>query len=421
MNKFLIPLFALLVIIPSFASSQKFDKIDRYLFAEQYEEAIPLLESAIKKDSINYKNHFRLGKVYQNLKRYPQATASYQKAHELKPQSKSVLLSLSGSLYNMGSYPNAEKMMMKFQLLDTTNHQANILLAKIHTTQGNYAESIKVYRQILRKDSLNAFAYKQMAGLYNKLNKHIEALANYQKAYNLNPKDLSVTLHLIQSLYDMTGYAGALRYANEGLAVYPNHPLILKKKVKVLIASEWYENALTILKEMDARKQLKIQDYKQLGICYMQTKQYEAALTSFNKVLALKEFMNDPMINFYAGVCCARLHKTPEAIDHLETALHTITPPIKASIHLQLAKSFNANREFAKAVKQYKQSFDIDSKQAKVLYEIATTYEEFGNHKKEALNFYTKYMHMENNKACKNYEYAKSRVLHLKEALHFEK
>ena len=55
------------------------------------------------------------------------------------------------------------------------------------------------------------------------------------------------------------------------------------------------------------------------------------------------------------------------------------------------------------------------------LYEIATTYEEFGNHKKEALEFYTKYMHRETNKESKNYEYAKSRVLHLKEALHFEK
>ena len=357
MNKILHLFLILIIALPYAAASQKIDKIDRLLFTEQYDIAIPLLQSAIEKDSTNFHNHFRLGKVYQHLKRYSKATKSYKKAYQLRPESKAVLLSLSGSLYNMGNYPGAEKIMMKYQTLDTTNYQANILFAKIHTTQNNYAEGVKIYQRILASDSSNAYVYKQIAALKNKLNEHIGTLAAYQKAYDLNPKDLSIILHLMQSLYEMTGYGAALKYANEGLEVYPNHPLILKKKAKVLIAAEWYENALTILKDLDSKNLLKQSDYKQLGICYMQTKQYEPALRNFNKIISVEEFMNDPILNFYVGICYARLHEIEEAISHLETALVFITSPMKASMHLQLAKSYNDNREFARAIEQYKKEF----------------------------------------------------------------
>ena len=90
-------------------------------------------------------------------------------------------------------------------------------------------------------------------------------------------------------------------------------------------------------------------------------------------------------------------------------------------MHLYLAKAYNATREFEKAVIEYKKHIELDNSNPEVLYEIATTYEEFGDNKKKALKYYSQYINQTDDIGGERYEYAKSRILHIKEKIHFEK
>ena len=413
-----IPFLALVLII-SEGTAQKIQKVDQLLFSEQYNEAIPLLEEMIKKDSSNTMLYFRLGKVYQSLQNNSKAIEYFQKARQLKPESTSVLLNLSNCFYTSGNYPWAEKTLLELNAIDTTNFKAKLLLAKTYATQNKYREGLHIYQQLNQIDSLNPYIYKQMGNLKKRLQDFPGSLASYLKSYELNPNDLSVLLHVIQQFYEMTGYHEALSYANKGLETYPNNHLILKKKAQVLIGLEWYENALNILKDLEERKLLSANGFKQLGICYMQTKQYEQAITSFEK--CGQSFEKDPMINFYNGICYSRLHQHEKGIEYLENAISHITPKIKASMHLYLAKSYGNTRQFEKAISEYKKHFEMDDTNPDILYEIATTYEEFGDNKKKALKYYSKYINQAENKEDERYEYAKSRILRIKENIHFEK
>jgi len=419
MNPFiLLLLLGIFINIPA-SFSQKTEKVDQLLFSEQYTKAIPLLHAMIKKDSTNSKLYFRLGNAYQKLNQNNRAINNYTKAKQLDPNSTATLLNLSSCLYSSGNYPKAEQELIKIQQLTPNNYSVNLLLAKTYSVQNKYQESLDIYLNLNQQDSLNPSIHKQIGSLKRRMHNFIGSLGSYMKANELNPNDLSVIIHIVQQLYEMAAYQQALGYINDGLNTFPNNSMLLKKKAQVLIGLEWYDNALTILKELKANDQLSAPENRQLGICYMQTRQYEAAIKAFAD--CGQSFEKDPMINFHTGICYARISQHEKGIKFLEDALFYITPPIEASIHLFLAKSYGATRQFEKAVTSYQNYFERNNTNPDILYEIATTYEEFGKNKANALNYYTKFIQQTNDKDDPKYEFAKSRILHIKENIHFEK
>ena len=399
--------------------SQKTQKVDQLLFSGQYTEAIPLLEQMVQKDNANSKLYFRLGKAYQFLNKNSLAKDNYQKAYKIDPNSTATLINLSGCLYALGNYPDAEKILIEAKSKSPNNYQIGILLAKTFAIQNKHQKSLDIFLELNERDTLNPYIYKQIGSLKKKKLDYIGSLAAYLKAHKLNPKDLSVLTHIIQLFYEMAGYQQALEMANKGLDTYPGNSLLLKKKAQVLIGLEWYENALSILKELKQNKQLSLAENKQLGICYMQTKQYEQAIKSFYD--CGETFEKDPMINFYNGVCYARLEQHKKGITYLENAIFYVTPTIEAAMHLYLAKSYGTTRQFQKAIDAYKKHLELDDKDPNIYYEIATTYEEFGDNKDKALAYYTMFIQKSTDKDDDKYVYAKSRILHIKEKIHFQK
>ncbi|MBL4560609.1 MAG: tetratricopeptide repeat protein [Labilibaculum sp.] len=419
MKQFTLLLLLSITINISASFSQNTEKVDQLLFSGQYTEAIPLLHAMLKKDSANSKYYFRLGNAYQKLNKNNRAINNYTKAKQLNPNSTATLLNLSSCFYSSGNYPKAEQELVKLQQLTPNNYSVDLLLAKTYSVQNKYQQSLYIYTKLNQQDSLNPNIHKQMGSLKRRMQNFIGSLDSYIKAYELNPNDLSVIIHIVQQLYEMAAYQQALGYISNGLNTFPNNSMLLKKKAQVLIGLEWYDNALTILKELKTNNKLSTPENRQLGICYMQTRQYEAALKAFTDCGPSLE--KDPIINFHTGICYARLDQHEKGIKFLEDALFYITPPIEASMHLFLAKSYEATQQFKKAVVSYKKHFEMDNTNPDILYEIATIYEEFGENKDNSLAYYTKFIQQTNEKDDLKYEYAKSRILHIKENIHFEK
>lgn len=419
MKNLVLSLLLIVGFIPTQVLSQEQIDVDKLLFAGKYSEAIPMLKKMIAKDSLNNKLYFRLGKSYQHLNQYQFSIENYKKACKLNENSIATRLNLSSCLFTAGQYPQVEKEIKKIKVLDSLNYQANMLLAKTYSIQNKHKKSLETYQLLVELDSLNPYVHKLMGACRKRTQDYVGSLSSYLVSYRLNQNDLTVTSNIIQILYEMTGYQQALEYANKGLATYPNNSMLLKKKAQVLIGLEWFENALNILKELKSKNQLSEAEHKQLGICYMQTRLYNEALTAFS--IFESKYEKDPMVKFYQGVCNARLEKHELGVKLLEEAIFYVTPTIEASMHLYLAKSYGVQRQFEKSIASYKRHFELDNSNLTVLYEIATTYEEYGNNKKKALNYYTKYVQKSEDKDDPKYEYAKARILRLKENIHFEK
>ncbi len=346
------------------------------------------------------------------------AITNYQKALELQPNSAITLLNLSNCLFHSGNYKCVIKHLEQLHQLTPNNRKGNLFLAKTHTTLGNYNKAIKIYNQLIKKDTTNANLYKLLGKVKSRQQDYIGATNAYLKSYELNSNNLAVIVYLADNFYDMTAYKQAITYINEGLKKYLQNNILLEKKAKCLIGLKWFFDALQIYSKMAEHKQLNANGYKMLGICYMQTQQYEKALNAFEKCGSTYD--KDPMRNYYQGYCFLKTKHYDKAIKHLENAIFYITSPSKSTMHLQLAKAYGMQREFAKSIAQYKKSYELKPEND-ILYEIATTYEELETDKKNALKYYTQYIQQTSVKDGKHYEYAKSRILHIKEKIHWEK
>ncbi len=84
-----------------------------------------------------------------------------------------------------------------------------------------------------------------------------------------------------------------------------------------------------------------------------------------------------------------------------------------------LGQVYGNNREFEKSITAMQKAYELNNEKVEVLYEIATTYEEFNFNKTLALNYYNIYLKTAGEKA-QNADYALGRIRKIKEELFFE-
>jgi tetratricopeptide (TPR) repeat protein len=399
--------------------AQKLQKIDQLLFQKKYPEAIQLLEQKTSKDSLQPRLFYRLGRAHQSLQQNRKAISAFQKALELDSLYISNRLALGNCYFSSGMYPDAQTLLESTYQLDSTNASNNLLLAKVYTVQKEYKKAIHLYKGLIVKDSINPYYHKQYGILAEKLYQPQIAIDHLKTAYELNTRDLGTLVKLISTYYQYAVYQKALLYCNKGLKDFPNNFILLKKKAQLLINLKWFENAQVVLEKIRQLEKADDVTYKQLGLCYLNAKDYEKALEALQSVGP--KSVNDPMVNLYLGITLQKLGRHKESLEKFEDSETFSIPPYMASLKLYQARAYGFVKQFDKSVKAYIASWELDKDSPNILYDIATTYEEFGNHKKEAINYYSQYLNLYQGKDEKRKEYARSRILHLKERIHFEK
>ena len=104
----------------------------------------------------------------------------------------------------------------------------------------------------------------------------------------------------------------------------------------------------------------------------------------------------------------------------MKTAIEAATPFYLSDMYHHLGQIYGLQRKFEESIAALKKANELDPKDHEVLFEIATTYEEFNNNKTIALNYYQIYLN-EAGMGGKNSEYAQARINRIKEDMFFEK
>ena len=101
-------------------------------------------------------------------------------------------------------------------------------------------------------------------------------------------------------------------------------------------------------------------------------------------------------------------------------AIDATVPEYVAEMYHHLGQIYGQQRKFAESVAALEKSVELNPKKHEVLFEIATTYEEFNSNKTLALNYYQIYL-KEAGEAGENTNYALTRITKIKEDLFFDK
>ena len=198
---------------------------------------------------------------------------------------------------------------------------------------------------------------------------------------------------------------------------FPNNRTIQLKTANASFENKNFQMAQRLYHQFMTRHDTLLPVLLNYGICLYHNKYTEDAIEILEKCYSAAS--NDVYVNFYLGVSHKRLDHYELASKYLDFAIYISVPEFHPEMYHHLAQVYGSLREFEKSIECYQKAYDLDSRKVEVLFEIATTYEEYNFNKTLAINYYRSYL-LEAGEEAENADYALDRIQRIKEELFFE-
>jgi len=263
--------------------------------------------------------YFRRANRLTQENKHELAYADFKKARILNPALE-VALSFSANMEILGMQKE------RLLLLDTLHmqHPADVqvarLLAEAHTNTGSIHQALRMYDDLLLKDSTDAETYYEKAMLLEqKLNDTAGAIACLQKAYAIRGVD-TYGLELAH-LYAEQKNPRALEICDFILKTDTDHLLIDPLFIKGIYYANMKQYPQAIGQfDICIQRDWKTTDaYLEKGRAYYHMKNYNAAIQTFNMAVTVSN--SDPDTYYWLGRCYESLHKISEALNDYHKAL----------------------------------------------------------------------------------------------------
>jgi tetratricopeptide (TPR) repeat protein len=408
-------LIVLFLSISAVSYSQ--ENIDYLLLNREYENALQQIELQIKNQP-KAELFFKKGLVYNQMQKYREAIDAFSSAKKMSPDNSEILEELSDAHSLLGNYYDARDNYEKAVELDSTNLQLLGKLGRNYISLKNYQKGYQVFDKIFQVDSTNVYWNKQFAYCAYQTRKKKDAIHLYEKVLELNPRDYSSYFNLLRLYATGRDNEKILALIENGLQQFPNEPDFYLERANFQFGLSNYDLAMP-----------EFENYYSAGgdsiykinmnyaiSCYFAGDE-QKALKVLRSLYAINP--DDSFVLFYRSLCNKKLANYEEAEKFMEGAIDMSYPTYLPEMYHHLGQILGQQRKFEKSIVALKKAYELDPKAHEVLFEIATTYEEYNSNKTLALNYYRLYL-KEAGEAARNVNYALDRIERIKEDMFFE-
>src|SRR5579872_1724892 len=272
----------------------------------------------------DYVAYLALGDLYTAAHRFPEAQASYEKAHELAPKNALVVAGGINSALESHELPVAKRWVDRAATNDATNQNPAVMRERERylTRTGNYEESAQLGYKVLEKLPRDPEAPVYLAYDLLFLEKYDEAFQVVQKYEQILPKDKDLRL--------IAGY-------------YHTHNGQLQDAVKDFTASL----------ELDPKNST---GYVNRGYVYNDLRQPSFAEKDFRQAIQLKPEYGEAHLGL--AFSDLQLRRAKPALQ--EAALATKYMGESAPTHLAMAEAYRQQMMLAKAETEYRAAIKLD-------------------------------------------------------------
>ena len=221
---FLLPAFALMF---GSGCAQRQKAVDLYVEAvmrktlNERELAIDKLNAAAKTDKHYYPAYSLLGEIYEEMQRYEDSAAAYQKATELNPWSSKDCLSLGRVLRTLKRYPEAVQIYDRACEINRDDFEAHLYAAQSCYELKDYERALSYGRRAERLDP-NVYELQKLLGDIYKLQKdYDQAVAAYELALELDSDNPDVMISLAAAYMNSDRIEPAKELLNHVLKMEP--------------------------------------------------------------------------------------------------------------------------------------------------------------------------------------------------------
>ena len=413
-TRFFIWVIFLFMTIPLSTSAQ--ENIGQLIINRQYEKALQEIDRDLSQDYDP--NLVKLkGQIYAGMQDYPQAIRYLQESLNALPNEANIHAELGEAYSALGNVPDAISHYRQALRKDQGSLLYKSKLGQLLLSQREFTEAYALFGLIREVDSTNLLNNKYLAVAAARTNHSDEAIELLEEVLEINPRDIGSYMSL-SGLYNQDKkYTRANDVISRGLEQFPGNNSLLLRLAQNLYNQHNFADALPVYEEWLQTNALYFDVRKEYGITLYLNKQEDKALQILEP--ALEEVPNDPYVALYIGLCHKKLKDFDTSQGYLELAIESSTPPYLSDIYHHLGQVHGLKREFELSIQMLLKAYELDPENYELLFEIATTYEEYNANKTMALNYYQLYLTEAKEKA-RNPNYALDRITRIKEELFFE-
>jgi tetratricopeptide (TPR) repeat protein len=191
------------------------------------EQALPLIEAALKLKPDEGSYHGNLGLVLKALARRSEAEAALRRALALKPLQPDVLNNLANLLNDAGRAAEAEPLYREALRLNPGLGVARASLGGLLQRGGRMAEAVEHYAALAALRPRDAAPRRRLAMLLQAVGRLDEAIGQYREALQIGPDDAAVRVDLGNLLKERGHRVEAEAQYRQSLALYPDLPAAL--------------------------------------------------------------------------------------------------------------------------------------------------------------------------------------------------
>lgn len=387
--------------------------VDELILNRNYDKALEKLSEQIQ-EKPEADLFFKQALVFNEQSKPMNAVKSLEQALILDPKNSLYLSELGENYTALGNLYQAVSCFSKAVELTPNNLSLKGKLGRTFISIDDFRKAFETFDEIWKIDSTNVFYNKQYAFAAFKTGKPDLAIHLYEQVVAENPEDFGSHLNLMAIYKRKKAVDKILESGNRALTVFPGNATLLLRQAEALYELKAYEFAINPYETYLAENDSTYDVLKNYGISLFFSKNEEKALEILEN--CFYQVPNDQYVNFYIGLCYKNLADYSRSAEFLNSAIECAQPPYLGEMYHHLGQVYGNNREFEKSIAALQKAFELDNEKFEVLFEIATTYEEFNFNKTMALNYYNIYLRTAKEKA-KNAGYALTRIQKIKEDL----
>jgi tetratricopeptide (TPR) repeat protein len=374
-----------------------------YLRNRQLNNAIREAENAIRVDPESLEAHRLLGSIYYNIVRnedsgktptsseyLKKAIQEYERICKLDETDTNSLVVLS-LLYRYDGQGEKAVQTAKNLLAKAPSSEAGLAnLAQIYSEQGNTQEAINVFKKALEVNPNSPRLLEQMALAYEQTKDYANAIEAYRKAIALDEDGLELRKGLAQALLDNKQDEEAEKEYLKILEADPDEGIAYFRLGQIYKGRRDYEKALTNYNKASSILVGSLEISFNIAVLYEELGKYEKAEERFQQLLKLteKQLTEKPGGGYsdaekqnrgafltHAGYVAQQLEKYPQAIAYF-TELKNISAENSARAESYIIDTYRAAKQLDKAlaasenaVKAHPQDKDLQLLHADLLSE----------------------------------------------------
>ncbi len=151
-------------------------------------DSLALLEKAVAKDSTKFDNLYKLGVMYLEREKMPEAAKVFMKANALQPGQVKVLVNLGVSLDAVGKAEEAQGFYKSALTVTPDDSVAMCRLASSLYAQGKYDQAMDHLRTLVQKKPRSHCAYFTMGVAFADAGIYRDAIRMWRKVVDLAPQ-----------------------------------------------------------------------------------------------------------------------------------------------------------------------------------------------------------------------------------------